>query len=498
MRYRTYAFLIGLLVLPVVLFAQQGVDREELERQITRTVVFQNYQGPYERIDTIDAIRGIGVSLAAGLRPGSDFILANRYRIINAVDPDVLVGLDADIMVILPEARVDHINNVRRILAAYLEQAYGYRSSQAAVLAEFVTIYNAIYRGDMAFFSGRYKRVVMQHLSAENAGISTLYRDWPGRTRMVVPLRGAGLVDPLALTDDRVIEELRERDDMGLEPRREIIDLAEESVQRDEERVAEREREVEEARREIAEERRAIEEERREAERREDPPEEAARREAERVEREARVAEREREVEEAEQQVEREQEEIAERTERIRELRDEVAEDTRTVMERAPVAAVTQEVLFVQTSLRDGRPVGRLVVIDSASAVVLRQSSLERVTSRMIHRWGTEHLLIAEQNGVARLIRVDSTSLEPVVVSPAELFAESIVVPRPDRGEVFAVVRDGGVWYLGKFSGNLELIERSSISVDPYTQMTIAGEFIFVQRPDGSISALSLDDVSRR
>ena len=164
-------------------------------------------------------------------------------------------------------------------------------------------------------------------------------------------------------------------------------------------------------------------------------------------------------------------------------------------MDRAPVAAVTQEVLFIQTTIRNGRPLGRLVVIDSASATVLRSSPVDRITSRVIQRWGAEYLLIAEQNGTARLMRVGATTLEALIVSTAELFPESIVIPRADRGEIFAVVREAAGWFVGKFSGTLELIERSSIAVDPYTQMTIAGGFIFVQRPDGSIAALSLDDI---
>ncbi|TVQ39319.1 MAG: hypothetical protein EA384_06720 [Spirochaetaceae bacterium] len=497
------------LIVPWALVALE-VDREELESQITRTVEFENYQGPYERVDTIEAIRGIGVALAAGPRAaGETADYFARYQIIRAVDPDVRQGLDADILVILDGARVDHIDNIRRILAAYLEEAYRYSSAQAWLIAEFVTIYNAIYRGEIDFFGERYKPIVIRNVSADNVGIATRYSEWPGRTRLVTPLRAyeapgvIGAVDALALTDQRVVEELRTRPDMALEERREMVDLVERSIEEDELRIEREQREITSEREAAERERERLEAEREAVaealEREEIEAAEAERRERELEERERMLVERQEEIVEREQIVEREREEVQRRVETVRERREEIAEDTRTVMERAPVALVedVREVLFIQTRMRAGRPLGQLLMIDGATATVLRRSQLDTITSRRIERWGNDHLLIAEHGGHPRLMRIDSASLVPTTTGSAELFPESIVVPRPDRGEIFAIVRDGAGWYLGKFNGSLALLERSSVEVDPFTHIVPVRDLVFVQGADGAIVGLSLEDLRR-
>lgn len=487
MRRLVAGLLIG--VLPLALGALE-VDREELESQITRTVEFQNYQGPYDRIDTLEEIRGIGAYMARGVTaPLAEVDYFGRYRIVHAVDPDRPDGLDADILFVLDGARVDHIDNIRRILAAYLEEAYSYSRSQAWLISEFVTIYNAIYRGDLDFFAGRYKRVVLDHVHADAVGIATHYRDWPGRTQLVTPLRSGaapgviGSIDALALTDERVVEELRTRPDMALDQRRDMVDLIEESIERDETRV-----EREEA--EIAAEREAVDRERERilAERRE--LREAEERELE--ERAARVAER-------EETVVRERDDVERRIDELREIRDQIAEDTRTVMERAPVAMAEEirETLFLEHRMQHGRPLGRVVIIDAGSATILRRSDNDRVTSRSLVRWGRDILVIAEQNGAPRLMRMNASTLEQVHSGSAELFAESALVAQPDRGEIFAVVRDGNQWYLGKFNSSLALLERSTVAVDPFTYIAPGRDVIFVQAADGTIIGLSLEDLSR-
>ncbi|MCK4515150.1 MAG: hypothetical protein KAU31_07825, partial [Spirochaetaceae bacterium] len=106
---------IALLLLPVFLFAQE-VAEDELRELGTADIDFINYEGPHDRIDTDEEIRAIGRALAAGLAGGrTEFDHAGKYRIIHAVDPSIERGLDADIIILLANAQVDHIDNVRRI-----------------------------------------------------------------------------------------------------------------------------------------------------------------------------------------------------------------------------------------------------------------------------------------------------------------------------------------------------------------------------------------------
>jgi len=181
-----------LLTLVAVTGWSQELDRDELNTTAGRAFAFANFTGPQPVVETAARIKGIGVVLGRTLRAGSGRgSYFGKYDVIRAFDPAQTSLLSADIIVFGADARVDHIRNVRRIIAGYLETAFGYSTAQANRLAELVTNYNAVYRGNIAALSRIYTSQVMSHLSAENAGLALGYADWPGKTRLVIPLRRA-------------------------------------------------------------------------------------------------------------------------------------------------------------------------------------------------------------------------------------------------------------------------------------------------------------------
>jgi hypothetical protein len=216
-------------------------DRSEIESASSSGIVFVSYEGPSSRIDSLAEIKGIGSGLGRSLgaaiaasaqspaRSGDD----RRYLLIRAIDPSVKEGLDADIIVLGPDSQVDHIRNLRWIVASYLVSAWGYSEKDASTLATFVTIYNAVHRGDLKYFASKYKPVVQKELSAENAGLALKYTEWPGKTRIVVPLsRGAnsgslGAIDTGAVSDQAVKESLKAQPDKGVADRQALVDVKE-------------------------------------------------------------------------------------------------------------------------------------------------------------------------------------------------------------------------------------------------------------------------------
>jgi hypothetical protein len=486
----------------LVLMATAGaieVDREELEQNIDRDIEFQNYEGPPpEDVDTLDEILGIGRALAAGdLEAGSVASYFDRYRVIHAVDPDVEEGLDADIFIILENAEVNHIDNVRRIVGAFLEEAYEYEPGDADTIARFVTIYNAIYRGNMEFFGARYKQIVLENISAENAGISTLYSDWPGRTRMMIPLTPdaapgeLGAVDSLQLTDDEVTERLREQEDRGIEERQDMADLMEREADQREERVEEEREEIAEDREAIAEEEERLEEER------EQTPEDDAQAQAELEEQEEELEDRAEDLEEREEEVQEEEERIAELRDEAREQREEVAEDTREALGEPGDAAGEQEplpLLFMRVRYEDGLPVGRPVIIDRRTGDELRRSDVSSVTSRQFEQLDGDLLVVAEYEGLSRLLLVDSESLEPAAVGSDRVYPQSSFVVQ-GRNEIYAVVEVDEDWRVGRFDGSLALEAYSAELVEPATFIVIADETIYVQSRTGRILDLGIDEL---
>lgn len=475
------------------------VDEQELESQIDRSVEFQNYTGPYDRIDPAEDIFAIGRSLAGqAAAPGGRGRIGNSYRIVRAADPEVRVGLDGDILYVLPEGRVDHIDNVRRILAGYLEAAYDYSRSDALLLAELVTIYNAIYRGDLDFYRGRYKDVVIRNLSRDNVGISTLYSDWPGATELVTPLAGGAepgrlrSIDPVELTDEGVEEELRQREDRGIETREDAVDLMERAIDQEEERVREEEEAIAESEEEL---RRREEDLSREAE--EATTEEERRRVAEE---QAEIDEERRELAERREAVEEEREDVEELTQAVRERRERIAEDRRELLgvEGRLTEAGRVQVLFLRVRERGEGPLGQLVYVDAETGRVESESPIATVTSRAYERVSGDLLLVGESEGRSRLLLFDPEDLTVRLSGEDEIFSESILVVRDGGREIYAVVRAAGGWHLGRFDDGLSLLERSTIEVTPYTNVAFAENRVWVQGQDGNIVGLDSRTLRRR
>jgi len=184
----------GLLVPMLLCLAAAGawsqqVNAGELDTTAGRSFQFQNYAGPQPVVQSIDQIVGIGEVLSRHLRAGGsrgDYF--GKYTVIRAFQPSETTRLSADIIIPGARAQIDDIRNVHRIVAGYLAAAFGYDSSQASRLAVLVTKYNAAYRGNLAALSQRYTPLVMSYLTAENAGIALSYAEWPGKTRLIVPL----------------------------------------------------------------------------------------------------------------------------------------------------------------------------------------------------------------------------------------------------------------------------------------------------------------------
>lgn len=515
--------LSAILLLATVALGALDVDEEELQELGTRDIDFINYDGPYERIDTAEEIIGIGRTLGSGIDPTlgfSEFTLNARYRAIHAVDPDVDDGLDADIIVPLETAQIDHIDNVRRIISGFLQAAYTYDAADADLLARWITIYNAVVRGNIEFFEERYKPIVLDYLTTETAGLSRRYDEWPGRSRIVIPLAEEaapgvlGTVDPGELGDERVVEELRAEEDRGVEERQEMVGLTERvieereaAIEEEEEAIAEEEARIEAEEEAIETEREAIEQERREIE--ELPEEEREAAEVQIAEREDEVARREdeaaedrREVEERREELAEEEQEVAELTEQVREERDRIARDTRALLDEREISEEVRglsgelsPIYFLQVREEAGTVLGRLVQINPVTGLLLNRSAEDEIVSRSYTFVADELLVIVADGDVGRLARFEVTNLDETTRGASEIFLGSVLEAQGDPARVFAVVREEGEWYLGRFDEELAPVDRSVIAVNPYTTLAFAGDVVWVQTRDDRIVPLSLEDL---
>ncbi|MDR2048504.1 MAG: hypothetical protein LBP69_03540 [Treponema sp.] len=335
----------------------QNVDREELEKN-QAAINFINYEGPYSRIDTVEQIRNIGYQLGLSVKNGAANAGANnRYFVIHSVSAPEGDKLDADIFGLGVDAAVDHIRNVRLIIQGYLQGAYDYSAGDAALLARYVTIYNAVFRGDWDFYNNRYKTPVVRNLTSERAGISVRFDEWPGQTLMTIPL-GTGVsgslsaIDTSSLTDQQVTDEMR-RDGGGIEDRQGMVDLKEreadeatQSATLQREAIAEEEKNIEKDREEVAAQRQRVEQE----QQRTEQQRQEAQRQQQQAERDAaagRISQQEaqRQQQEAQRQQEeaqRRQQELARQEEENRRQEAELAQREQAQEQRRQEAAATE------------------------------------------------------------------------------------------------------------------------------------------------------------
>ena len=82
------------------LFAGE-VNEDEIKSVSDQTIVFENYTGPHQKIDTLDQIKAIGSGIAEGFNKdkAGNYGKDSRYYVIHSVSDENSGKLDADIFI---------------------------------------------------------------------------------------------------------------------------------------------------------------------------------------------------------------------------------------------------------------------------------------------------------------------------------------------------------------------------------------------------------------
>jgi hypothetical protein len=547
-----------LLVLPL----PAQVNREELEQGQT-PLSFINYEGPHARIETLAQIREIGYALGRAVRGGNNTPgTRGRYFAIHLAEAGDGAGLSADIFGLGYDTGVDHIRNLRLILQGYLEGAYLYTAQDAALLAEYVTVYNAVYRGDWDYIGSRYREAVTGQLDRERAGLSIRFDEWPGRTLIVIPTgRGeAGslsALDTSVVSDDRVVEEFRKDEGRGVESRQDMVELKEREAGEAEQRAQERRREADEEQRQIDEERRQIEEERRQIaqaqppaqppqqpqpepppgaqppaqpqSRQETPPparpprqpepapeppqgagepareaEPVTAEESPQTEQETELARREEDLDRRQEEADRKQEEARRDEEFAGQKREEAREDREGI-------AADQQALIDEGSPREEEgglvtvilngpdsPLGRFALIDQEGKE-LRRSTVNTVNARTVIAAGGRIIAVAGENRGAGAVRLIEVDSRTLEMKAQ---GDDDIHPQSllwtNGSDLYAVTVSGGDAYLGRFNPALARQARSQASLHPLASLWFQDGLVLTQRPDGSALVLDAQTLGER
>jgi hypothetical protein len=194
-------------------FAQSGVNREELGSAAAEIEFENNSSHPVVR-NTLDEIRQIGYELARGIRDEQGNKRYNvrvgtvdRYSMIEAVGGLSEIGLAADVIELGKNVGVDHIRNLRVIIAGYLEASYAYIPEEANELAVLITIYNAVNRKKTDRFTEYYQKTVAARLDKNRVGLAASFREWPGSTQIVIPLYSPAGDNNFQISVETIVED---------------------------------------------------------------------------------------------------------------------------------------------------------------------------------------------------------------------------------------------------------------------------------------------------
>ncbi|MDR3343955.1 MAG: hypothetical protein LBT14_14465 [Treponema sp.] len=467
------------------------VNTDEL-RNSRGSVDFLNYEGPVARIDSRAQIRGIGYTLGVAVNDGAVRTgPLNRYFVIHSVTEPEGDKLDADIFGLGDTVGVDHIRNLRLIIQGYLEGAYRYSAADASLLAQYITVYNAVYRGDWDYFSSRYKTPVMQHGTPEKVGLSPRFNEWPGKTLIYIPLGNAqpdslSAVDTTALTDAKVLEELRTDADQGIEQRKAMVEFKEREADEAEEKALIRREEIAAAKAAIAEERTTPEE----AQQTEEGFTAWEAGEGELEDREGALAEKEAAAEAAEALAEQK---IAEAQEERKSIAEDQQGFTANENPEAPPGIIA--IALVGPS----SPMSRIVKINPLTGGELKRSTLDTINARTVTFIDDKLIAIAGQNqgnGAIRLVAIDLETLEMIGQGADDLHSESLLWV--NGADLYGITASEGNLYLARFNTALERHALSVITVHPFATLTFQGNMLLTQRSNGDAVILNPGDLTER
>ena len=519
------------------------VDEDEIRSISSSDVVFENYVGPHSVINTIEEIRAIGSGIGNVVAQNTDragtYGYAPKYAVIHAIDPEETGKLDADILVIGPNAIVDHITNMRRIISAYLTAAYGYSRQDADTVATFVTVYNAVYRGKLDMFRQKYKKIVTDNLTEDKVGIALSYRDWPGMTQLVIPLYdingGLSTVDTSVISEKEVIASMQEDEDKGIEDRKGMVDIKEREADEAAERAAAEQAKADEAAKKAADEqakadaaKKAAAEKAKQAEAAKKTADDAQKKAAEnpadkQAQKDARAAADDAKAKQAEadqakatsdeqQQKADEQQQKADEQQQKADTAQNTADQKRSEAqeERSAIAKDQQQVIAQQEKNENAPTVYGLTAEDELgqrSAIVrmnattgelIKKSPVTVIQSRTFYENGNTFIAIAGENignGTVKLVHLNKDTLEIVKESNETIAANSVLVQ--DGGSYYCVMQDGTFFVVGKFSANLENQLKSPVRVKPTTPITVTQNGIIVTSMTGTPILLNKADLTQ-
>jgi hypothetical protein len=525
----------------------------------TKPVKFINYQGPYKKTDSLREIEEIGAKLSVLAKENERANFNLKYSIIRAISAKEPDKYSADIFSIDKDAKVGHIDAVRAITTSYLIHKYGYSRKDASALSLFLSYYNAVHRGNIGYLSSKYKSVAMKHITKRNAGISTKYWEWPGATRMLIPLTEEAQkgkldsVSPDVISDKKIIEQLR-KEDKNIPQRKDMADLKERVLEKDKKQLEEKKAALEKEKKAVLEEKQPVKKKKEEIQKEET----ALKKEKEEVKKIAepeKRKEKEKEIAAQEKKIETEKKEIKKKDEEISKKEATTKKEEKKIADQETKIAAREQSLIEEKKQVERDEIKRDIAKEPEKAKIkleekekeldkredkLRAKELDKniYANKLYYLKIREYLEGGHYNNEMYMISPEArkvmfrSPVENICGSRYDVFSGGVVVithkgshtsghrlTLVDRdtlqakiygnddifwrsfieireGSVYAITHESGRHFLARFDGGLKLVAKSKEEINENTFISFWDNYIYINRLDKTIIILNREDLS--
>jgi flagellar biosynthesis GTPase FlhF len=444
----------------------------------------------------------------------------------------------ADVIILTEKTNFGHINGIQRILLGYLQTAFQYNNKQAETLAELLVYYNANLRLNPKNIEESYSKKVLDNIDIKKAGIDRVYRNWPGKTQLLIPLR-KNIVRPEKTDLDRkelqeVIEkdksipqekkeelkkidqELKKEDSKKIEQKEVELTKKEEEIKKTQEQIKQEEQKIQ---KELQDTNKKLEELRKDPEKNK----EQIQQEEKKVEQ---LQEQKKEIEQQKQEVQQEQKKVEEAKQEIKEQKEqpqttrkeeEKKENQATTenQQKQPTSKVDQQLealkkeneelkkeiekkeqqsdnvinekivfLKVMRYVSDGHYSNELWMVDPNKDDTLFRGPFTNICSRTFLPIENVGIVVIGYEDAAHtqtphhLYLLDQDNLQVKAKSKEIVIFSSFLIYKDNL--IYAIEELDGKYYLSRFNDKLELQDRSSSNINPHSEITFFKDKIYL------------------
>jgi hypothetical protein len=202
----------------VFIGASKEADLDSDVFKFDDTPTYEEWKGTYspEEINTRIQIYDIGRRLGRGIsyqeRVEDDpfpFVKGNPAYKYSAARIYGSEKRGADVIYIGKTASVDTIKCLRMIVSGYLQQAFSMDEENADKIALTAIYWNTSVYGKKDFFNEVFDERVLSVFDdrTKDIGLSSNFRDWPGKTKIVIPHQFANPIAASSTTESEAAEE---------------------------------------------------------------------------------------------------------------------------------------------------------------------------------------------------------------------------------------------------------------------------------------------------